>query len=407
MEIELKPPYAETYSIKLTGKKEGKTHIDDFVHKFLKENHPGFSSESFWDYAVYKTGGTDFAFAAVMDRDFYIEKRLLQRNTVFYVPYEKSRIRLFKSRRFTIKGERRKISKKAVIIISVFILAVFAIIVLVFKINGKGKDIVIPQVIQSEKEDIPNIFENLNLCAQITKRLGGKITSVNYTFGEYPNLLFEVTGCSSYELVKELLKADAVTECRTGEIVYDGEKERFEIKAALTFSFPVMKITEEKELLLIQEDLIKALKEIGAKPVSSFTENGSGELSLRFEVRRSNLKDFNIRLCNLIEEKNLFMISFSETRSASNDLCLVVIQLFPADDVQGIRKSYEEENLSDVLFEEEIKQEKKEVPVPSVVSGKRAVHGNYIKIGSVRKDGRLLFYYRTEEGKIIMSEDEL
>ena len=85
MEAELKLPYAERYDIDYPSKKLSKKEMEEYVQSRLTELHPGFGEKSLWDYTVLKNGGQKTVLAAVLERDFYIEKRLSDRKTRFFI----------------------------------------------------------------------------------------------------------------------------------------------------------------------------------------------------------------------------------------------------------------------------------------------------------------------------------
>lgn len=406
MKIELKPPYAESYSLEMPEGKEEKISIYEKALKLLKENHPGFTSESLWDYGLCKAGGKKYLLAAVLDRDFYMEKRLLKNRTIFYVQKSDFKKNLFAFYKFTVKGQR--IKNRRIFVFSVLlILVIFLAFILFYLKTDKKITEEIPQVVEKEISEIPNVIEQLNMCAHVINTLGGKISSVIYNADSKNNILFQVSEGTSLKIVDELLKTGTVKECSISQIIYDGEKQKFEIKACVDFTIPHQLFTDENSMLVLREEVLDKLKESGACPVSSLTDSDSGIITMTFEADRKSLAGFNASLGLIAVEKNLFITSLSETRQSEKQICVISLEFIQIDKEQIIGGAFVEDSLSKVLFEPEKDIPKTPVKEVDKTGAEKKMTAGYTKIGSIRKKGKLLFYYRTEEGKIIVSEEEL
>ena len=120
MEIKLAPPYAECYSLEYPLKVRRKLY--EYVEERLSELHPGFSKESLWDFRAIRGAGIKKIEAAVIEKDFYMEKRLSQRRIRFYIRNSGGeKIYLFEESCFDVKGERKK--KKWLLLAAVFLAA--------------------------------------------------------------------------------------------------------------------------------------------------------------------------------------------------------------------------------------------------------------------------------------------
>lgn len=405
METELKLPYAEVYRIKIPRKEKC---TESFVYKELLKLHPGFSEESLWDYKPLcsRKSSEKEIIAVVLERDFYIEKRALENNISFYVKNEAKKIRLFSKFKFIRNGERRKIR----IIPFVAAVAAFLSLIILSLLGVKNfkKPIVIEEtVIEVQTEKALNVLELINHCAKIIETHKGiiKQLSFNAFSANAGSLVFSVTDCEPYSLIKDLNQIENILECSCGSIVYNNEKENFEIKANIKFAGLIQKTTEEMELFELQNELIQMLKEINVIPILSNVEKGSRKISFKLEVKESELKIVNEKLDALFYERNLFITDFLEAKGSSSNLYIINFEVIELDKNQGIKNISEEEKLSEI-FEKDKTAKKVENIIQKQTEHKENIDiKNYKKIGSIQKDGKQFFYYRNDEGKIILSED--
>ena len=404
MEIELKLPYAECYTFSYPQKIRGKKKLYEYVRKAFMEVHPGFCDESLWDYKVIKETGGREIIGSVLEKDFFLEKRLSQKNVSFFIKTGNDRkIRLFRNCTFNEKGERRTYWK--IIALTVFITVLISVIC-IYGSGVKAKRIpVISEPSETEEiQDALNGFDLMNSCAQVIKKHGGKAALVQYIVKDRGMITFSLSGCEPYELVCDLEKMDFVSRCRCEDVVYSGGKENFVITTE-TKSFPVLqKIKSQTELLEILNSITKVLQEPGINLVSSRAEEGSGLISLQLECNGENLSDVNRTLDQLCLREKLFVSGFSEMQSEGNGLFLVKADFISLEDIQNIKTENTGEKLSCIFEMEKMKPAEKSSSEKKAVVLKEDKTHNLKKIGQVQKEGKILYYYRTEEGKIQMSE---
>lgn len=413
MEIELNLPDAETYIIPIPQKINGSKAIDNFIRQTLSQRHPGFSNECIWDYYLIKEGKEKAAKTFVITKDFYVEKRLLEKNCIFYsMTKGRKKIKLFSAHKFTRNGERKKKGFYILLVlIPLLIVAVFGIIQgTESNVSVTEKPVVqIIEEVQTIKH--PNIFDLINTCCEIFERHEVFISAVEFSTGSVSYLEFSAEGSQPYELIKELDKEAFVQKCICENIVYKEETQSFEIKIETKEPYNLQQSTDGLSLLEIQGKLSEEFKKAGAALVSSSIFEEEGRLSFIMTVNRENLGTLNEKINSIFVENNIYTQRFTEVKNLTDNTFLVNIEGILLKDGQIIENQEKEERLSKIFMKEKAANQifqtqiaKEKVTVEE--EHERESH-TYQKIGTVKKDGKILYYYRTEENRIYISEEEL
>lgn len=404
MDIKLELPYAETYTLGFSQKIFRRKNINEYVYSELRKKHPGFNESSLWDYKIVREKEKRVIKAVVLNRDFYIEKILSQKNVSFYLSEKNEKIKLFSSIQFSKDGTRKKSKLLPIIIFFIFVLL---ILLLFGNIGRKEKyeenEVTVPEI---KTVEVLHLFDVINKFAFIISNHNAKIDLVQFGYGNFGELVFSVTGCEPYSLVKDLSVIENVSECRCDGVVYNGEKEQFEIKAQIIIPSIIQKQANEMELLELQSRITGILKNMDVSLASSAVDRLSGKVGFQFTSERNKLDEINRIITDACYKENLFISSFSESKDNERDLFFINFECILLDNNHRLKKSIIEENLSEV-FEEEIVINKKttelsNTPIPQVSNNPLK---NYKKIGSAKKEGKTQYYYRTEEGKILVSEE--
>lgn len=410
LETELKLPYAEHYSFKSPQKIFGKEKLDRYVKEELGKVHPGFNEDSLWDYRLVNAGNVKVVEAFVMDKDFYIEKRLADENISFVFCTEEGRkLSFFEKKKFNERGDVKKGKLLLLIILAASAVALIFVFALLSFAGNKNKETVIEIRDEIEvTEDALNIFDLLNTCASVIEAQGGKIRSVSFSAVSGGIYKFSVTGCEPFSLITSIEESERNAECSCSNVIYTDGKENFELEIKIPVSRIIQKIRGENELLGKQNRIVQKLSTEKVTLVSAGCDKGSGRMSFVMECERKSLKRINEKLNQICENENLFTVSFEESVSDTEDLFFIRIELIELDENQGVKSTSVTEKLSEVFertvnkkqsysirLDEENKTEKETLEKAR----------GWKKIGSVNKAGRILYYYRTPDGKIETSEE--
>ena len=402
MEEELKLPYAECYSLEYPQKVSGRKGVDDFVKKSLYELHPGFGEESLWDYKTVRKGSKKIIKAVVLDKTHYIERRVRDGNLVFYIHADGKKLCFFRKRDFNEKGERK--NKRLVYLIILAVVLFTGVIAAVCITGMKEKEIPVQEEpsLPPVSEKALNAFDEINRVSKIINEHEGKISSVSFRAADKARLVFSLSGCGMYELVKDLADDDGEAQVLCDNVVYTGGKENFELKVELRLPQVNQRPLNETELLETQNKISQRLKDEDSGLVTASLDSASGRLSFELVCEGEKLSKINKVMNQLCLENNLFTASFLETASGEKNRFLIKADFIKLSDLQKLSDSGEEEFLSK-LFEHESKNLPVNIPSEKRVSENRSVKG-WKKIGAVKKDGKDFYYYRTPEGKIESSE---
>lgn len=411
MKIKLTLPYAENYVIPIPQKIMGSKAIYDFIKQALIQKHPGFSSESLWDYFFTKDAYGRRARVVVITKALYTEKRILEKNCIFYFETEDGKkIKMFSGFNFKRNGERRKWRICFFGIISFLVLSAAGFgIIKAMDTKHHKEETELPVVETLEVRLHKNMFDVINNCSFIFERHGIIINSLQFTSENSAVLDFSAEGKQSYELIKELNEADFVKKCICQNITYWDEKEAFEIKIETDLSYSIVPSEDSMALLEIQERLSDEFKRTGAQMLSSGIAQDDGRVTFLMSVTEGNLKSLNERLNILFTENNLYLLNFSENRNSTLDSYQVSIEGLLVNKNQIIENPEKEETLSNIFIG---KKEGKEasITLKEDLSGVAKNNLNridgYKKIGTVKKNGKTFYYYRTPENKIYISEEE-
>ncbi len=159
---------------------------------------------------------------------------------------------------------------------------------------------------------------------------------------------------------------------------------------------------EEIELLGMQDRISQKLKKMNSGLSSASADSGSGRLSFEMECERKELSRINNAVNHICLENNLFTTAFSEGVLGGKNRFLIRAEFICLAKEQKLSDVQTEESLSK-LFEYEMETEvRKSSAVKNGIDAKAVK--SWKKIGSVNQNGKTLYYYRTEDGKIETSE---
>ena len=405
MESELILPHAERYSIDYPEKRMTGKELKAYVQGRLGELHPGFGEKSLWDFTVIKEGEKRRLEAAVLERDFYIEKRVSDRKERFYITgVDGSKYFLFKANKFDEKGDRKK---KRYLWVAAAGLVIILLVFSFFWFTTQGRESEEPEetAVIETVEDAVNVFDAVNQYAAVMERAGGKIREVKAGAEGKIQVTFSVSGCEPYGLVREMLALENTALCECGNVVYEGEKENFELKAELRGIQIRQKLPGEMELLELQKYITERLKESGAELVSAGCDSSSGRFSFLLECGKEKLPAVNKVMNAVCLSANLFPLSFSEILSGDRKGVAVRCEFICLDESQRIREGKEDERLSLIFDFEEKHAEKVPSQNEKAAPVMKENSEGWKKIGSEVMDGKVFYYYRTQEGKIEVSEE--
>lgn len=405
MPEKLQLPYAEIYTIQYTPTKKIK-NLDSYVQEQLAILHPGFSSESLWDYKTLK-GSKKVIKAVVLDRAYFIECRIKKTTRYFYIEENNSRYKLFTRKHYTNTGRRRINILLHTLLILVPVL-IIAMLLMMFKPAKAEREV--ETVFHEEVPEIScvyNIFDVLNFTAEKVYEGKGVINSINYVFEGNEKISLLVNGIEPYDLVNQLIANENIGDCRCTNISYTGSTENYEIQVYLKTQQPTVEQKNNLELLELQKQLTGFLHENNVKILNSSINQDFCKVNTELITARNKAGDFHENLQKYLTDNNLFITSFFEQVDQNNN-CLIQFEVLHLSSEQKIVNAFENEYISKVLPEikinkiETFAKQKNEEKKTSPASLQKVT-----KIGSSIMDGKKIFYYRTEEGKLLTSEEEL
>lgn len=405
MSEKLQLPYAEIYTIQVTPSKNTK-NLDSYVKEQLTILHPGFCSDSLWDYKKLK-GSKNVIKAVVLDRAYFIECRIKKATRYFYIEENNFRYKFFTRKHYTNTGRR-----KSNLFLHMFFLLMSILIILMLLIMIKPKKVEreIESVFNEEVPEISNIynvFDLLNFTAEKVYKGNGLINTINYVFDGNGKISLLVNGIEPYDLVNQLIANENIENCRCTNISYTGSTENYEIQVDLRAQQFSVDQKSNLELLELQKQLTGFLHENNTQILNSAINQDFCKVNTELIIARNETGNFHKSLKKYLADNNLFITSFLE-QVDQNNKCLIQFEVLQLSSEQKIESSFEDEYISKVLpeiktnrkvtLEKKKTEEKKTKPVPP---------RKLTKIGSAIQDGKKVFYYRTEEGKLLTSEEEL
>ncbi len=414
MKKELTLPYAEIYEIKFSQVIRSKSSLRKAVVLYLTENHPGFNEESLWDYAVIKKNRKQTVYAVVLERNYFIQEKSVQKNLKFFIHTKEGKVLyLFRHRDFTETGKRRKISVVFVTSLILLLLAVTGILAVHNGIKNRKK-IINEKLPEKEREEenpeikeAVNIFDLINNLSQIITKNGGRGEVVQMIVGNSLKITFSLYGCSPYEVIHEISLDSKIEKCSCSQVMYKDGREYFELE--IEEVLPALKIrqTDIKDILYMQEKLFGELSEGALTVVSAGIDENDGRVTFSLTSSLNELKDANQTVNEVLYNNGFFLLKFTERPAGEKDLFFIDFDAVMLVPEQFISKSITEEALS-VLFgfeAEQAEEEKANENTAKTLKDKELPYDSFEKIGTVKKDGKELVYYRTREGKIVIKGD--
>ncbi|MGN0750204.1 MAG: hypothetical protein ACI4LS_06925 [Treponema sp.] len=405
MPEKLQLPYAEIYTIQFTPSKKSK-NLDSYVKEQLGILHPGFCSDSLWDYKKLK-GSKNVIKAVVLDRAYFIECRIKKATRYFYIVENNIRYKFFTRNHYTNIGRRKTNISFYILLILVPVLVITMLLVM-FKPEKTEKEV--DTVFYEEVPEIScaySFFDVLNFAAGKVYEGNGLINTINYVFDGNGKISLLVNGIEPYDLVNQLIANENIENCRCTNISYTGSTENYEIQIDLRAQQLSVDQKSNLELLELQKQLTGFLHENNTQILNSAINQDFCKVNTELIIARNETGNFHKSLKKYLADNNLFITSFLE-QVDQNNKCLIQFEVLQLSSEQKIENALEDEYISKVLPEIKIsrnaaleKQKTKKKKTETVPPRKLT------KIGSAIQDGKKLFYYRTEEGKLLTSEEEL
>lgn len=203
------------------------------------------------------------------------------------------------------------------------------------------------------------------------------------------------------------MTSDNIENCQCTNISYIGSTENYEIQIDLRAQQLSVEQKTNLELLELQKQLIVFIHESNTEILTSSINQDFCKVNIELLVIRNEAGSFHEKLKKYLADNNLFITSFLEQVDQNNKY-LIQFEVLQLSSEQKIESSFEDEYISKVLPEIKIsrnaaleKQKTKKKKTETVPPRKLT------KIGSAIQDGKKVFYYRTEEGKLLTSEEEL
>lgn len=289
-------------------------------------------------------------------------------------------------------------------------MSILIILMLLIMIKPKKVEREIESVFNEEVPEISNIynvFDLLNFTAEKVYKGNGLINTINYVFDGNGKISLLVNGIEPYYLVNQLMTSDNIENCQCTNISYIGSTENYEIQIDLKTQQLSINQKNNLELLELQKQLIVFIHENNTQILNSAINQDFCKVNTELIIARNETGNFHKSLKKYLADNNLFITSFLE-QVDQNNKCLIQFEVLQLSSEQKIESSFEDEYISKVLPEIKIsrnaaleKQKTKKKKTETVPPRKLT------KIGSAIQDGKKLFYYRTEEGKLLTSEEEL
>lgn len=405
MKIKLDLPKAEIYNLKFSHNFR-KKELDRYVERQLKIMQPGFNNESLWDYVITKSGSDKKIKAVVLDKNFYIEERLKHRNTLYYIEENNKNYFLFRNKNFSKTGKKK--NQKIWMILFLVICLFLLLILFGYAKSQKGKKVnqIEDNSVQVKEIEIPKLFNVFDLFNFIAKKIyenDGTINSIQYILQQNAELKIVITGCNPYDLIKEIIDYKNIISCECESVAYNNSVESYELK--IVFQLPALFIVQKSnlDLLEIQKTISSELISKNIKILSSSINQDFCKVGFLLTAERKNLENINSYIEEYLFTNNFFISNFKEENDSKNNV-IIEIEIMSIDDKQLIESAVEAEYLGKALFEIKNIQNnsvQKEVYIPV-----NSING-YTKIGSVINDGKTFFYYKTDDGKLFISEKEL
>ena len=409
MKERIQLPYAELYTIECSQKQK-KRILYEYIKTELKKLHPGFSSESLWDYVIIKNEEFKYVKAAVLDKNYFIERRLKNRRISFYIDEDNKEVFLFKSSDFDSRGNRRK--NKIIIHISVvlFLFLSLSAYLIVQNIRDEMEETVIVAnaEISPVIEQSYNYFDIINFCAKVIYENNGKIESIDFVYKDSGEITFNVLNADPYELIKEISKNQLIRKTTCSNISYNDNKETFEIAVNLSPQSIFVNQINNIELLEIRKNIHKQINKLGLEIISSWINQDYCSVGFRLKNSLDSLSESNKQLETVIIENGLLLSKLKEM--SDGDKIYTEIEIIPLSKEQKISDAEYPEYLSKIF---EVKSYQANIKKTNTNKNMEAFHKiksnenfNLVKIGSVMKDGKRLYYYKTENGKLFTTEED-
>lgn len=409
MKEKLQLPFAEKYEIKYPQNCK-KRRLHEYIEKQLKGLHPGFSSDSLWDYVVITKGNEKIIKTVVLDKNYYIEKRIKNKKVDFYTEEKNKIFVLFKSNKFSKTGKKKN---SHLFLYTVLYCLVFCTIISLVLLSTKNDNKTEEIVEKNEEKEIPevcNILDIINFTAEKIYEEKGIVTSVSYSLEQNAKISFVINNCEPFVLINKILVNTQIQSCFCSNVTYKNSSESFEIQMVVPVNELLMDQKNGLELLEKQKDIISEIKQENIQVLNSSINQDYCKESFTLCVNRNDLGKTNNILADILIENSLLLTSFNE-HTEENNLCIIEFEVALLSNKQSIKQIVENESLSKVMYvAPEIKVSKH---INTVKTGKKEIKEEtkniqrLTKIGSVVKNGNTIFYYRTEDGKIYTSEEEL
>lgn len=420
MKIELTDEISETYFFprKLNLLKRF-LNYDTYVKNELMAYHPGFSTESVWDYKK----ANDGFLVCVLDRELYEEKRLLNPFCMFVKTENGKEQKLFSSLKFMRNGKKRKLKS----MVTGFVLSLAITVILVpLVLSGCGfladesyvnEPAVIPDLTETDTEKTKEYDPMLSEASRVLESLSeiecsiSRISCIGNRESTEEKLLVWVTGTNVKDAISKVSLCKNVETVFVEEISYNGDECDFCLE--IKFNSKSLFIPASDKILLNSAEIhnffsLAVTDQVSVGDVklkNAHLDDINGEVIFECEVSERGLEFIFENLSRSLWE--------SHFQTQKEKLVITSFLMNEESQINGKSSFFVELTVSYLELIEEI---------PSLfISNFKKINWKWknpikdktdhlniadskpesLEIGRIQKGENYIIYYRTPEGKII------
>lgn len=383
----------------------GRRQVDKYVQEELESLHPGFSSQSLWDWHWIRREGRRLVLAAVVSRKAFLQGRLESAGSSLLVQGDDGVEGVFFSPlRFGREGKRRRIGKlvAGVVLFGLCLVLWWG----VWKI-GERQELerqtvsAREQTVKQEPLRFQDALERMRWLAFVIQREGGCLSSISLTQDGVVRLAVQGIEAGQLQtLVQELEPAGRV-DFGTMEHGSLGTS----MEATIWSGVVIPSSTTSDGMVGHHDLLLEFFASLGLQVSSSSVQETSVWMEL--VATKGQLNILEQELPSYLDTKGLLVCGLNLQRMEDGAAALVWLEVQGEDEgTEAVHGGPEGKVLATALALVEPPPPPAKKSLPPAIVPKQEPPAGSVELGRVEKDGRVTRYYRSPEGRVLAIEEE-
>lgn len=384
---------------------QGRRRLEEYIRGELESLHPGFSSQSLWDWHWIWREGKRVVLVAVVSRKAFLQGRLESAGSSLLVQGDDGVEGVFFSPlRFSREGKRRRVGK---LVAGVILFGLCLVLWWGVRKIGEHQELerqavlAREQTVKQEPLRLQDALERIRWLAFVIQREGGCLSSISLTQDGVVRLAVQGITAGQLQTLVHDLEPEGRVDFGTMEHGSLGTSMEATIWSGVVIPPP----SKLPDMVAAHDQLMEFFGGRGLKAMSSGV--GEGTLWMEFVATKVQLDILEQELPSYLDTKGLLVCGMNLQRMEDSAAALVWLEVQAEDEeTEAVHGGPEGMVLATALALVEPPSPPAKKSLPPAIVPKQEPPAGSVELGRVEKDGRVTRYYRSPEGRVLAIEEE-